>query len=225
MTDVRSLLESERDVEQDFVAGDRANPKGWSAALTMFHLVKWRERMRDALVALRDGGPHIPPPQNVDEFNDSELTGAADVPLSESSQRADALLTSLIELYETVGDRPLEWYRWSTTTEAILGNSYTHPRFHLVQYLKENEDFSGAVRLLERTASELRDASAPPAILGLQLYNLACLRVAEGRHDDAVRLLEQSVAMRPSLKAVAFGDPDLEPLRKDSRFGALFGSA
>lgn len=92
MTDVRSLLESERDVERDFVAGERGHPKGWTAALTLFHLVKWRERMRDALVAVRDGSPHIHPPQNIDEFNDNELKGASRMPLHEATLRADALL-------------------------------------------------------------------------------------------------------------------------------------
>lgn len=34
MTDMRRLLESERDVERTFMASGRANSKGWSAALT-----------------------------------------------------------------------------------------------------------------------------------------------------------------------------------------------
>jgi hypothetical protein len=224
MTDVRSLLESERDVERDFVAGERATANGWTAALTMFHLVKWRERMRDALAAVRDGRPHTPPPQNIDEFNDGELAGASKMPAAETAQRADMLLSSIIDLYETVGDRPLEWYRWGTTTEAVLGNSYAHPRFHFVAYYKENDDLASAVRLLERTASELRRASAPQAILAMQLYNLACLRVAEGRNDEALDLLEESVPMRSSLRAGAFDDPDLVPLHGLARFKSILGA-
>lgn len=221
MTDVRSILESERNIERDFVAGDRANPKGWSAALTMFHFLKWRERVHEALTALRDGRAYATPPQNIDEFNDAELATAAQTSLADSAKAADSLLASLTDLYEAVGDRPFAWYRWSTTTEALLGSSYIHPHTHMVEYLKENDDLAGAVRLLETTVPELRRASAPPTILGVEIYNLACLRVAEGRHSDALTLIEESVAMAPRLKAVAPNDPDLTPLYEVERFRAI----
>lgn len=221
MTDMRSLLESERNIEREFVAGDRANPKGWSAALTMFHFLKWRERMHDALTELREGRPYTPPPDNVDEFNDAELANAAQMSLADSAKRADSLLASLIDLYEAVGERPFAWYRWTTTTEALLGSTYIHPHNHMVEYLKENNDLAGAVRLIERTVFELRRAAAPPIILGVEIYNLACLRVAEGRHDNALTLIEESVAMRPGLKEVAPTDPDLTPLYESERFRAI----
>lgn len=221
MTDVRSILETERDVERDFVAGDRPNPKGWSAALTMFHFLKWRERMHEALTTLRDGRAYTPPPENIDEFNDAELATAAQMSLADSANLADSLLASLIDVYEAVGDRPFAWNRWPTTTEALLGSTYIHPHTHIVQYLKENDDLAGAVRLLERTVPELRRASAPPSILGVEIYNLACLRVAEGSPEDALSLIEESVAMAPRLKAIAPTDPDLTRLFDDERFRAI----
>jgi hypothetical protein len=221
MTDVRSILESERDLEREFVAGDRANPKGWSTALTMFHFLKWRGRIHNALTTLRDGRAYTPPPQDVDDFNDEELATAAQMSLPDSAKSADSLLASLIDLYAEVGDRPFVWYRWSTTTEALLGSSYIHPHTHMVEYLKENDDVVGAVRLLETTVSELRRSSAPSSILAVEIYNLACLRVAEGRHEDALTLIEESLAMAPRLKAVAPSDPDLTPLYDDEHFRAI----
>ena len=221
MTDLRAILESERKVEREFVASDRANPKGWSVALTMFHFVKWRERILDALSALRDGRTFTPPPQNVDEFNDAELADPSQMSLVNSAGEADSLLASLIDVYEAVGDRPFSWYRWPTTTEALLGSAYIHPHTHIVEYLKENDDLDGAVRLMESTVSVLRRASAPSTILGVEIYNLACLRVAEGRYDEALRLIEESVTLRPNLKDVAPTDPDLTVLHDDERFRAI----
>jgi len=221
MTDLRAILESERKVEREFVASDRANPKGWSVALTMFHFVKWRERILDALSALRDGRTFTAPPQNVDEFNDAELADPSQMSLVNSAGEADSLLASLIDVYEAVGDRPFSWYRWPTTTEALLGSAYIHPHTHIVEYLKENDDLDGAVRLMESTVSVLRRASAPSTILGVEIYNLACLRVAEGRYDEALRLIEESVTLRPNLKAVAPTDPDLTALHDDERFRAI----
>jgi hypothetical protein len=225
MTDVRSILETERDVERDFVAGDRANPEGWSVALTLFHFHKWRERMHACLAALRDGHPYTPPPENIDEVNDRELASASQISLVDMANRSDSLLASLIDLYEAVGERPFTWYRWSTTTEALVMSTYIHPHTHIVEYLRENDDLAGAVRLMEKTVSELRRASAPSGSLGVEIYNLACLRVAEGRHDDAMRLIAESVAMRPRLKEIATSDADLSALFDDERFRAVVRQA
>jgi hypothetical protein len=224
MTDVRSLIESERALERRFVAGDRPEVKGWTVATTMFHLVKWRERLITSLEDLRDGRPPVPPPENVDELNDSELTGAAGVPLAESARRADELLASLLAVYESVGERPFHWYRRRTTAEAVLGNSYTHPRFHITAYLRENGDMENALQLCEATVSELRRAEAAAPILGNEQYNLACALVGLGRRDEALAQLAEGVSLLPRLKEFATTDPDLEPLKGDPRFEALISS-
>jgi len=221
MTEMRQVLESERSVEREFVAGDRRDPKGWSVALTMFHFLKWRERIHDALITLRDGDPYTPPPQDVDEFNAGELATASQTSLATSATRADSLLASLIDLYEAVGDRPFTWYRWTTTTDALLGSAYIHPHTHIVQYYTENDNLTGAVSLLETTVSVLRRASVPSIILGTEIYNLACLRVSEGRHALAMNLIEEAVAMRPDLKDIGRTDSDLAPLHSLERFHAI----
>jgi len=218
---MRSVLETERSVEREFAAIDRRDPKGWSVALTMFHFVKWRERMYGALTAIRDGRPYTPPPDNVDTFNEAELATASQMPLAVSTSRADSLLASVIDVYEAVGDRPFTWYRWRTTTEALLGSTYVHPHTHMVEFLEENGDLAAAVRLMERTVAALRPADVPAMILGVEIYNLACLRVAEGRNDEALRLIEESVPMRPGLKDAARSDPDLTALHDDERFRAI----
>jgi hypothetical protein len=221
VTDVRKALEAEREMEREFVAEatrSETAPKGWPAALNLFHICMWRERLLNNLKEVRDGRPFVPPPDNVDEVNDSELAGGLGVSLSDIAERSDTLLASMIDLYEAVGERPFEWYQWRTTTEAVLGNSYVHPHNHLVAYLTENGDLPSAVRLLERSTAELRKAAAPPTNLGVEIYNLACLRVAEGNLDDALSLIEQSVAIRPTLKDHAPKDADLAPLYDNPRF-------
>jgi hypothetical protein len=223
MGKVRNLLESERRLEREFVGFDRADPKGWSAAMTLFHLCQWRQRMHNALSELRDGQPVTPPPpeEQMDPFNDAEMAGAGEVSLADSAARAAQLMASLIEDFEVLGERPFHWYVASTTTEAILRNSYTHPQVHIAQYLVENGEATRAYRLLEYSAAELRDAKAPPIVLATGVYNLACARVAQGRRADALTLLEEVVAMRPQVKEAAANDPDLAPLLNDPRFQAI----
>jgi len=184
----------------------------------------WRERLRNALTDVRDGRPYPPPPQNVDEVNDAEVASGLGVSLADISDRSDTLLTSLIALSEQLGERPFKWFTASNTTEALLRNSYIHPRNHIVDYLKENGDDAGAYRLVEEAVSEMRDVSAPPLALGAVLYNLAGVRATQGRLDEAIELLEEALPMRPDMKAGASTDSDLAPLRDDARFKEMVSS-
>src|SRR5450759_123302 len=128
MADVRKSLEIERDMEREFVAEalrSDTQPKGWPAALVLFHVCMWRERLRDALRDVREGRSYTPPPENQDEVNDAELASGLGVSLTDIAERSDKLLDELIALSNELGDRPFEWYAASTTTEALLRNSYT----------------------------------------------------------------------------------------------------
>src|ERR1700682_5473144 len=214
MADVRKVLEAQREMEREFVAEVRKSetqPKGWPAALVLFHISMWRERLRDALTNLRDGRPYQPPPENIDEVNDAELASGLGVSLSDIAERSDTLLAELIALSDQVGDRPFKWNVSNSTSEALLRNSYMHPRVHINAYWKENGDADRANEVFEDAVAEMRDASAPPNVIGNVIYNLARARVAQKRMDEALTLLEEAFQLRPDYKAGATSDADLAP--------------
>jgi hypothetical protein len=224
---VRKALESERKAEQEFVAEAlkrETAPRGWPAALVMFHMSMWRERLRDALREFQQGRPHKPPPENIDEFNEAEIATGIGTPLADAAARSDTLLVELITLFDELGDRPFPWYTSSTTAEAILRNSYTHPRLHMFEYLRENGEMDDANRVFEDAAAEMREIGAPPIIMGMVLYNLACTRAGQGLLDDALALLEEAFTVRPLIKEIAAGDADLAPLHDDPRYKELLKS-
>jgi tetratricopeptide (TPR) repeat protein len=221
---VRRALEVQKKVEQDFVEEARHSetaPKGWPAALNMFHIGMWRERMRQSLTDLSEGREPTPPPENANEVNDAELANGIGTPLADAAARSEHLLGEIMDLYDWLGDRPLQWYRNKTTTEAVLGNSVNHPRQHLYAYLRENGELERANRLLEEGAALLREVNAPPLQLGAALYNLAAAHVYQGRLDDALTLLEEALPMRPDFKESAPKDSGLADLHDDERFKAL----
>jgi tetratricopeptide (TPR) repeat protein len=226
MSAVSRLLESEREIEKHFVAGARAtetDPKGWPAALIMFHIAMWRERLRKAFDDVHRGRPYTPIPANIDELNDVELPTGAGVSLDEAATRADAELALLIQLAQAIGARPFKWDLATTSTEAVLRNSYVHPHTHIAAYLSENGDKPAAHHLYEEAANQLRDASAPHLVLGAALCNLAVARVEQGRFDDALDLFEEGLSMRPDLRAIVQADPDLAVLRSSLRFQSIIG--
>ena len=229
MTHVRKALEAEREMEREFVAQvtrSETAPKGWPAALILFHLSMWRERLRNALTDVKEGRTYKPSPENkeIDEVNDAELASGLGVSLSDIAERSDTLLAELIALSDQVGDRPFKWNVAGSTSEALLRNSYTHPRLHINAYWKENGESERAHAVFEDAVSEMRDASAPPSVMGTVLYNLACTRAAQKRLDDAIALLEEAFQMRPDYKASATSDEDLAPLYDNPRFQAAIKS-
>ncbi|MHB8613986.1 MAG: TPR end-of-group domain-containing protein [Candidatus Dormibacteraceae bacterium] len=224
MEGVHRVLEAQRKLEEEFVADavkSEKQPKGWPAALLMFHLSMWRERLRDALTEFRHARPYAAPPENTDEINDAELASGIGTPLADAAARSDMLLSELIALSDELGDRPFKWFTANTTGEALLRNSYVHPRNHIAEYMKENGHHAAAHRLVEDGASEMRAIGAPPHILGATLYNLAAVRAAQGRADDAMSLLEEAAPMRPDAVLLAAGDADFAALRDNARFQAL----
>jgi hypothetical protein len=190
----------------------------------MFHIAMWRERFRNALSEEAAGRPHVSPPGNVDEINDAELPNGIGTPLSDAAARSDHLMGEIIDLYGKLGEQPFEWYASSTTTEAVLRNSYTHPRLHLSEYWKENGSLDRSARLWEDAQAELPAAGAPPRFLALAQYNLACIRARQGQSDVAVQLLTEALPMSDVLKAAAPKDADLESLYDDPRFQELIKS-
>ena len=224
MAAIRRALESERKAEQEFVEttrGAESAPRGWPAALVLFHIGMWRERLRNALTNISEGKDYERPPANIDEVNEAELARGIGTPLTDAAARSDHLLAEIIELYVKLGDRPIDWSVSKTTTEAVLRNSFTHPRTHIAEYYRENGEVERARRVTEQAVDELRAAGAPPLVLGAALYNLACARVAERRNDDALALLREAFPMRPDIKAAAAEDSDLGTLRDDARFQEL----
>jgi len=62
--------------------------------------------------------------------------------------------------------------------------------------------------------------AADPADAAAQ-HGFGLLKVRQGRLDDALLLLEESMPMRPDTRLVAATDADFAPLRDNARFKAL----
>lgn len=221
---VSQLLQTQREAEREFVreaAVERAYSSGWTAAQLMFHVCRWRERLRDGLSQLQKGREVTAPPDDIDGVNEVELAEGRGLALEEAAARSDAAVGELIDLYAALGERPFKWYRADTTAEAAIRNSYFHPRNHIAEHFIERGDRARGSQIFEMTVADLRRAEVPGHTLGPALLNLASVRVVEGRRAEALRLVAEAVPMRADLRAAAANDPELALLKDDPRFRAI----
>jgi hypothetical protein len=166
-TEITSLLVDERELERQFVAeaGTRPDlPSGWSAGLLMAHIASWRTRLRDSLIEASRGLPVSGPPADIDAANAAQLARDARISLEEAATEAATRLGDLMDLWATSGNRPFAWFSAKTTGEALLRNSYIHPRRHLAEHYLERGDGSRAARLKEETMAELHRVGAPASV-------------------------------------------------------------
>jgi hypothetical protein len=169
-SEITSLLELERETERRFVAEAATEPdfpRGWTAGLLMAHIASWRTRLRDCLIQASRGEPVSGPPADIDAFNAVELARNAGISLGEGATRAETRLGDLIDLWATVGDRPFSWFTAKTTGEALVRNSYIHPRRHLAEHYLERGDQSRGTELREETMAELRQVDAPESVMNV----------------------------------------------------------
>jgi len=168
MKDVLHLLESQREFERRFVAEAATEPdfpRGWSAGLLMAHIAGWRGRLRDCLIEVSRGLPVSGPPADIDAVNNAELARYAGISLDAAATRAEGLLADLIDLWATLGDRPFSWFTARTTGEALLRNSFIHPRRHLAEHYAERGDQVRGAELHKATLAELRRIDAPQSVI------------------------------------------------------------
>jgi len=167
MKDVLRLLEAQRETERQFVleaANEPDFPGGWSSGLLMAHIAGWRMRLRDCFIQASRGEPVSGPPADADAVNAVELAKNAGISLEEGAIRAERLLTDLIDLWATLGHRPFSWYTAKTTDEALVRNSYIHPRRHLSEHYVEHGDRARGAQLKDETLAELRRVGAPESV-------------------------------------------------------------
>ncbi len=168
--EITSLLESERETERRFVAEAGTEPDfpgGWPAGLLMAHIASWRNRLRDSLIEVSRGLAVSGPPADIDGVNAAQLARDAHISLEAAAAQAETRLADLIDLWASVGDRPFSWFTAKTIGEALVRNSYVHPRRHLAEHYVERGDAARGARLKSETLAELRRVSAPESVISV----------------------------------------------------------
>ncbi len=217
-----SFSETERDA--------RGTSDNWSPRERIVSIMRWRELQTEKLAQAARGEtpPQWRDDQVVNEINLRAIERYRDKPFSEVEQAAEASYAALIAQVERMSDEELtspDRYAWAEG-EALwhetLGNGFWYPFNQLVTLSLDRGDRDTAAQLQEAVVEATRKADLSAETLGVTLYNTACFYATNGWPDRALALLPEALRARPTLIEWSRHDSDLDSLRADPRFQALY---
>ena len=202
----------------------------WSAKDYLVNIMLWKELQTQKLaMAIRgETPPEWRDEQLVNQINTRALEKYRDVPFQEVQQEAERIFEAFIAQIESLSEEELtdparyDWSDGEALWHETLGNGLWHPFTQMAALSMQRGDRETAVQLQEALLAAVRQADLPPEALGVALYNQACFYAVNGWPEKALALLPEALRIRPTLVEWSRHDHDLDSLRADSRFQALY---
>jgi uncharacterized damage-inducible protein DinB len=205
-------------------------PGKWSSKDVLNHIALWDGRLSGNLQAIAQGAEPRKYPDyeaiNAQDFLDhkddtwdqveARLETTREAMLAAISALTEAQLEACGLLPSSQGERP--------TWRLIAGNSGIHTMMHLAGLYLERGDDPIALQVVEDASALLSDLDDDPHWQGILLYNQACYHALTGHRGQALRLLRQGLSLNPDLTGWSKEDPDLESLRQEPAYQALYAA-
>jgi len=228
------LLESIYQREQAFIEGlpddERAaigTAEAWAAKDVIAHIAFWKGHMAENLAAVSQGkeptGTNDFEQVNQEVFEQHRHDSWEDVRVF-----AERAHHALLESIDALGDDDLEstdffpWQQDAPVWRSVVGNGYTHPIFHLVDHHLKHGRKELATELAEELAEALLQFDDSPDWQGNTRYNLACHYALAGQKAKAIQELGPALELNPGLVEWSKQDSDLDSLRDDPAYQALY---
>ena len=227
-----SLLERIKNEIANFEQGlseEQKKEKGsltkWSAKDTLSHLVFWGNHFNLQVKKAR-GGEKVPQAGDYfDQVNDGVLVEHLEQPFSEALAELNKSFQESAEILDSFSGDELNsketfvFLNERTLIDRALGPLGWHIAHHISDFYVKHGQTKKAIELQEKLTKKLCDFSAWEANA---IYNLACFFAQNDNKAKAIINLKKAFLVRPDLIDWARNDSDLEPLREDLDFVALF---
>lgn len=208
-------------------------PERWSAKDILVNIMLWKELQTQKLAMAVRG--EVPPEWRdgvvIDSLNNQAREKYRDVPFEDVQREAVRVFATFMAQVESVSEEELsdperyEWMDGGALWHETLGNGLWHPFSQMVALSMQRDDRETAARLQEKLLAAARRANLPPDTVGVVLYNQTCFYATHGWPEKALELLPEALRMRPTLVEWSKHDSDLDGLRSDPRFQALYADA
>ncbi len=203
----------------------RGSLKKWSVKDILSHLVFWGNHFNSQVEKARNGEKVPQAGDYFDQINDGVLIEHMEQPFSEalielerSFQESTAILKSF-SADELNDKKKFDYLNDRTLIDNALGTLGWHVSHHISDFYVNNGQIEKAIDLQEKYTKRLRGF---PSWEANAIYNLACFFVLIGEKEKALINLESAFIARPDLIEWSKNDNDLDALREDTDFKALF---
>jgi hypothetical protein len=199
----------------------------WSIKDELAHCAFWQKRMADNLALIAAGQSAI---QSTEEEEDNQKVFAAykDDSMEQVldfyglSYQALAGQVSPLSEADLATLAYLPWQTNRTLWNSIVGSAVLHPLSHLTNYLAKTGRVHESVALVELITPTLKELSPDQGWQDTLTYNLACIYAVGGRKEQALSILKEVLPRSQSLSDWSRQDTDLDGLRDDPEFQALY---
>jgi tetratricopeptide (TPR) repeat protein len=199
----------------------------WAPKETLVHMAIWQERLANNIAASLHGG-ELQHYDNYLELNDQDFAANQMLAWDACLQQASAARAALRDLFDSLSEADLArldvlpWQEGRPLWKLFVSNFVDHPVSHLCMLYNARGDHDKALRLQEQTSQALAGLDPDPVWQGTVRYNLACVYALSGLKDKAIRELKEAFALNPALLEWSQQDSDLNSLRQEPSFLALY---
>jgi len=234
---VLSLLEFARRQEQQMVnslSEAERNAKGtldnWAAKDFLVNILLWKrlQTQKLATALLGERPPVWRDAQLTHQMNHQAFLDYQDCDFQQILIEGERVYEAFIAQVESLSEEELtdpdhyDWQEGEPLWGETLGNGLWHPCHQLTTFYLHSDRREQALQLQEALLEVVRRAALPPEDLGVAMYNQICMYATNGWPEKALQLLPEALRLRPTLIEWSKHDPDLDGLRADPAFQAIF---
>jgi len=205
-------------------------PDAWAAKDFLVNIMLWKQLQTQKL-AMAVRGETLP------VWRDMELIHRLDYEAFTRYQHdsfqdvlaeAERIYGNFIAQIESMSEEELtdadryEWQEGEPLWQETLGNGLWHPYNQMTTCYLKRGDKQSAIQLQESLLEAACRAELPPETLGVAIYNQACIYAMNGWPEKALQLLPEALRLRPTLVEWSKHDSDLDALRADPAFAAIY---
>ena len=201
--------------------------QAWAPKETLAHMAVWQERIARNLTAGLHGGELVHY-ENYLEVNDQDCLNNSQLSFDECLTKAIADRAMVRQLFDSLSESELlrvdviPWQEGRPVWKVLVGNIVDHPVSHLCMLYNARGDHEKALRLQEQTSHALATLDPDPVWQGTVRYNLACVYALSGLKDQAIQAVKESFPLNPYLVEWSKKDSDLDSIRQEPAFLALY---
>lgn len=200
----------------------------WAAKDFLVNIMLWKQLQTQKLAMALRGEP-LPVWRDMDVVHriDSEAFtrhqhDSFQKVLVEAERIYSAFIAQVESMSETELTAPDRWQEGEPLWHETLGNGLWHPCNQMTGCYLKRGDRQSALQLQKTLLEAVRLAELPSETLGVAIYNQACVYAVNGWPEKALLLLPEALRLRPTLIEWSKHDTDLDTLRADPAFEAIF---